>query len=519
MAIYPYLLQGATPFSQSLIWQMNRSYYSQTGIEAWSSGEVPFHVTNSAFIGKKYALLVYNLLIDFVQEGNSQETVYILELGAGHGLLAFHVLRYLEILTASSIYELPEYKYILSDISEDSLQFFLGHSQFKDYFEKGCLDVCYFDGICSNKLELKYSNKTFEAGTIKQPLITLANYFFDSIQNDLFYFEGSRLAAVELSLNSSINPEEVSGKVDFKDIQTKFHLKEMEEPRFYENENYNQLLKDYLGAFEGTFIMFPNKAMDCLANIKELSDTGMILISMDKGYHDIEDLDKKKAPDMIAHGSMSFWVNFHVLSSFCASMGGRSFFPSFPNHHLELGVLNLTSFKDLSHFEEAYQLHVDDFGPDDYNTLMKFSYKKIASIDLLDIMAMLRLSEFDAIYFMKMLPRIKQLYRHITVRERARLAVCMEKVWETNFLIDKKEEVSFEIGGMFYALGYYKKAICFFDRSVEYNGHSPDEYYNRALSHYQLREDALFLEVKKAAKAAFPEYEPMNHLDKLDLNA
>ena len=86
-------LEKQKPFSQSLIWQLQRDYFSQTGIEAWrSSEEVPHYITSNPVVGKSYGELMLAFLRDLSLRGQTEETVYLLELGAGHGRLPWVVL-------------------------------------------------------------------------------------------------------------------------------------------------------------------------------------------------------------------------------------------------------------------------------------------------------------------------------------------------------------------------------------------------------------------------------------------
>ena len=128
-------------------------------------------------------------------------------MGAGHGRLAFHILKHLERLVGHVGWELPKYCFVLSDIVEENLNFFLDHPQFQSYFEKGILDVAYFDAIEGKELELRYSKKTILPESLNQPLLVLANYFFDSIPMDLFYFKDKEIFTCSVSLESSENPD------------------------------------------------------------------------------------------------------------------------------------------------------------------------------------------------------------------------------------------------------------------------------------------------------------------------
>ena len=140
-----HLIDPIKPFSESLIWQLNRDYYQETGIDAWRKGIVPHNLTSNSMVGKTYAELIFAFLKDLAAKGQMNETIYILELGAGHGRLAFHILKHLERLVNHVGLQLPKYCFVLSDIVEDNLNFFLTHPQFQIYFEKGILDVAYFD--------------------------------------------------------------------------------------------------------------------------------------------------------------------------------------------------------------------------------------------------------------------------------------------------------------------------------------------------------------------------------------
>jgi len=241
---------------------------------------------------------------------------------------------------------------------------------------------------------------------------------------------------------------------------------------------------------------------------------------MDKGFHQLHDIENKKIPEMITHGSFSFWVNYHALSTYCKQQNGTSLFPSFSTFHLELACLILVPDSDNYHETKvAYQRSVDDFGPDDFNGFKRFTYKHISRMNLVELIGMMRLSAYDSTFFIKILPRLKQVSQRITVNERNRISQTMHETWKTYFSINESYDLAFEIGGMFYALGYYQDALNYFRHSIQLFGHTADVFYNRALCHYQLREDSAFISVLKNAKIAFPDYPKWTHLNSLDLEA
>lgn len=116
-------LESQQPFSQSLIWQLQRDYFHQVGIDAWRSGEVPHYITSNPVVGKTYAELVLALLRDLSVKGQREATVYLLELGAGHGRLCYHFFKHFEKYYEHSAIVLPPFCYILSDFTESNLEF------------------------------------------------------------------------------------------------------------------------------------------------------------------------------------------------------------------------------------------------------------------------------------------------------------------------------------------------------------------------------------------------------------
>lgn len=93
------MLEKDVPLSSSLIWNFQRNYYRKLGLSAWSLGEAantagakstPFHATSNVHIASTYAQLVFSSIVDRLSTGqlDIDAPVYIIELGAGHGVLS-----------------------------------------------------------------------------------------------------------------------------------------------------------------------------------------------------------------------------------------------------------------------------------------------------------------------------------------------------------------------------------------------------------------------------------------------
>lgn len=511
-------IEARTPFAESIIWQLNRNFYQEQGISAWSDHVVPHQMTSNSKVGKTYAELIFAFLKDLAEKGKTTEMVYILELGAGHGRLAFHILNHLQKLLDSTQEQLPAFCYVLSDIVEDNLNFFQNHPQFQPFFQKGILEVAYFDASGSNNLHLRNTQKTISQGDLHQPLLAIANYFFDSIPPELFFIQNKTLSNCSVSIHSPTDPEEKSTTTLIQEMELSYYKSVVNTPVFGDTL-MNEIIEDYRNTLPETFLFFPARSIQCLHQLKALSSSGLVLLSMDKGFHELHNLNNKKEPDLITHGSFSLWVNYHALGKYCEKQGGKALFPSFSNFHLEIGCLMfLADSETYLHTDAAYQQFVNNFGPDDFNSIKQLAYFNASRLKLAELIALIRLSSYDSTFFIKLMPQLRLVAQAISFNERKRLAQTLDQVWEMYFYIQEDFDLAYEIGGMLYDLGFYTEALQYFQYSIDLFGRKEDIYYNQALCYYQLRQDQLFHKTLAEAKIAFPSYEPFHNLDKLDMS-
>lgn len=513
-----FTIESNQPFSESLIWQLNRDFYHQRGILAWSDNIVPHHMTSNSKVGKTYAELIFGILKDVATKENGEEKVYILEMGAGHGRLAFHILSHLEKLLNNTNAVIAKYCYVLSDIVEENLIFFDKHLQLQDYFKRGVLDTAYFNATESQEIVLRKSQRTINPSALKQPIIAIGNYFFDSIANDLFYIEDKVISACSVSIQSKEDPAQTTPQERIKSMEISYQKKEQSTP-FYQDSNLNNMLETYRDLLVKSYLFFPEKGIKCIENLRNFSQQGLILLTMDKGFHDARDIMNHKEPDIVTHGSFSFWVNYHAFNLYCESQGGKALFPALSNFHLEIGCLLFLPESDTYlQTHAAYQQFVNNFGPDDFNSIKRMAYSNVGRLKLTELIALFRLSAYDATFFIKLLPRLKQVSKMISFNERKRLAQTMHLIWELYFNINEPLDLAYELGGLFYDLGFYSEALNHFQYSVDSFGEKADIFYNQALCHYQLKEDKLFYKALNAGKVAFPGYALFGELDKLDMS-
>src|SRR3954451_9558001 len=118
-------LEQKKRLSQSVLWKLQRNYFDRHGIEAWSTGAVPHHITSSPFIADAYARVVFGYLRDChsaASGGASSSTpleytqpVHVVELGSGPGRFAYLFLKELLGLLRGSALKDISVRYVMTD--------------------------------------------------------------------------------------------------------------------------------------------------------------------------------------------------------------------------------------------------------------------------------------------------------------------------------------------------------------------------------------------------------------------
>ncbi len=481
------VLQEPTCFSRSKIWQLQRDYFNAVGIDAWRSGEVPHYITNNPVVGKTYAELVLAFLRDLSLRGQQTETVYLLELGAGHGRLCYHFLKHFEKYYEQSALPLPPFCYVLSDFTETNLAFWREHPRLQPYLSRGWLDVALFDVETSRELSLQYAGVTLQTQSLAQPIVVIANYFFDTIPQELFLIEDGAISNVLLHLTSEKDPSALEPAALIEALQLEYSYEAIKTPIYPDEPILNNLLESYRPQFERTHLLFPDTGIRCLERLRQLSHQGLVLLSADKGEHHLSNLDHHPAPQLSTHGSFSLMVNYHTLQQYCAGQGGLSFFSRHQQTSLDLGCLlllpNSESYRETS---QAYERFVSDYGPDDYFSLKKLVEQHFDSLSYNNIMGVIRLSGYDARIFRQMLARLFEILPEISENERLNMLMTVPRIWDTYYPLGEAEDLASDLGNLLLALEFYHEALLLFEKSVLIYGNEADTLYKLAVCHCML---------------------------------
>lgn len=449
-------------FSESPLWAWQRKYYETQGIKAWQQQQVPHHITCSSTMAAAYADIVFAFIRERAKKepGNS-EVIYLFEAGAGSGKLAFRFLNHLQQLYRESAEPLPPYCYVLSDLARGNVDFWKSHAGLQPFIQAGVLDVARFDAVNDNTLFLEMAGKTITPGNLAQPLVIIANYFFDSIPQDLFYLSSGTLNEVRVRISQPPAPEPENVFALQPGLQLTYSIQPVTAP-FYPETSFNALLENYTATLEETHLFFPHSAIRCLQNLGALSQQGFLLLTADKGEHDAARLDGCDLPVPDQHGSFSLPVNYHAICSAFEMQGAKTFSAAFP--YTFINTLALLHVTGAGHYPEtaAACRRMLEKSPDDFHHLQAAFFDAITTATAAQIIAYLKLNGCDSDLLQRCLPRLTQLAEHLQPAEQTALVQVCTRAQETHYPLGENGDFYFQLGILLYFAAQFKEALhCF----------------------------------------------------------
>ena len=255
--------------SRSCLWDEQRSKYTEFGPASWTQLMVPFQMTSNLLLAKQYAAAAREYL--------RHEAVTFLELGGGSGKFAY---LFLQEMGSCRV------KYVLTDLAEKNVAFWKGHPLLRPYFENGTLEAKVYDPV-----HMPYEHTG--------PLFVIANYFFDSIEHDLFRVENGQLFEGHLSENQTYSYHPVEAQNYY--------------PEFPE---LNEVLAEYRETLSKANFLIPIGAVKTLRNVMPCT-----MLVGDKGFSTLDEIAVWEDPGFVQHGTFSFPVNFHALREYVRKTG------------------------------------------------------------------------------------------------------------------------------------------------------------------------------------------------------
>jgi hypothetical protein len=492
-------LETRQRLSRSVLWKLQRNYFERRGIDAWSKGAVPHHITSSPFIADAYARVIFGFLRDCHAGANGDaspstpldysQPVYIIELGSGPGRFAYLFLKkFLGLLRGSVLKEI-RVRYVMTDFAESNLEYWRAHEWLRPFVEEGSLDFARFDAERGEELRLVNSGEALSAETARNPLVVISNYLFDSLPQDAFAVAGGQLFETLVTVST---PRKESDPED-PDILSRAELSYTNAPvegDCYEDPAWNRLLEDYKRRLPSASFLFPTAALKCVEYFRRLSCGRMLMLSGDRGYNGDEAILRGEGlPALTAHGSFSMMVDYQIIGERCRQLGGQVIHPSHRHESLNVSAF---IFGDAGFVEtrRAYAEAIEKFGPDDFNTLKEGFARVYDSMSLENLLAFLRLSCWDYRRFLECLPVMKERLPDTPDARKQELYEAARRVWDAYLPIGEEEDLAFQIGTLLLEMEFYNEALEFLQHSVSLYGAEPGTAYNMAACYHGLSQTA-----------------------------
>ena len=510
-----YSLEQHQRLSSSMLWRLQRRFFSEQTIDAWRQSIVPHYVTSNTFIALAYAKVVFGYVRDAVRNGQYDPgaPLYVLELGTGSGRFSYHFLKCFFSMLERSALSHVAVTFVMSDFSEKNLEFWRKHPSLQAFVEQGRLDFSLVDLSKLQDIALRNSGKILSEGQSENPLVVLANYVFDSIEQDAFYVDDGILHESLISLHSETEEPDPDDVAILERAQTSFSNVPVQGD-YYPEPELNRILDHYRHHLTDTHVLMPAQAIRYLNHLRRISGNRLLLISGDKGYSREDELSSRGVPSVVSHGSISLMVNYHAIGRYVEEQGGTFLTTPQPHQGLHIcAALFDTEPVDstTNRFPEtglAFTENICQISPDDFFVLKRFIQGNAKHLSLEQLLAYMRMSGWDAANFWGCYEAFMQ---HAATAEgalRHEIARMAESVWNIYYSLGEDRDLAFALGSLLYEIDCYREAITYLQHSCRLYGDDAGTLYNIAMCFYNLGELPQALQFVEESLRVDLAYEP-----------
>ncbi|MBJ7313217.1 SAM-dependent methyltransferase [Rugamonas sp. CCM 8940] len=515
-------LDSRQRLSASRIWDWQRRYFETQGMKAWSDGVVPHHVSCSPFLADAYSRCVLGYLRDIAAAGyDASQPVYIVELGSGAGRLGYRLLRRLRQLMQGARLGGMRVTYVMTDFTPDILATWQTHPWLRDLIQEGWLDFARFDADRDEVVQLAVSGAVLKAGELRNPLLLIANYVFDSLPQDAFQLEGGVLHELLVTLRTAQKESDANDPAILMRAEVDYDAQAITSD-YYEDPLWNAMLEQYRRKLPAVAFTFPTVALRCIGRFERIADGRLLLLIGDYGYHsDLALATGQASPIFLRHGSVSMAVDYQLLRMYAQLRGGCALLPTQKSQHLTVGALLFgQSLQSSAEMRAAYDDLGVRFGPDDFYTLKDGIERASAELSFEELLAYLRLSGWDHRRLTSIFPLLQGWVADYSDEQREALAGALNRTWENYLPIGESDDLAFSIGVLLLEIERHEEALRFFGYSAELYGMEHGTAFNMALCHAALGRDADALVFVEQALMAVPGFDAARalHLTLLERN-
>lgn len=472
-------------FSESYLWNYQREYFDREGIDAWVK-EVPHYVTSNPFLADCYAQMTVRLAQDWVKKypDAKNHPFYVIELGTGSGQLSFYIMKKIKQLKEQLQLHDLNICYVMTDFTQSNINFWDQHPVFQEFLEDKSLDFALYNLEKDTSLTLQKNGVTLAPGSVVNPITVFSNYVFDTVSHDAFTVKNGQLYASLVSLTTESRNIKNGKPEVLENVNITYHAEEIGE-NYYDNPAFNTVLNKYKHLLHHSQILFPIAGLKAVDNLRKLSNDKMFLVSTDKGYSFIDEMEGLDYPYVAFHGSFSMMVNFHAIADYFEITGGQSYIQSQRTDIKTNAFYSGFDLKDFPEFALSLYQNVERLSPGDYFILHRNISENFPHCNINTLAAHMAFTHWDPHIYKKL---HRQVCEQLPRAERSTIEYFknhMADMAGNFFYMPETHDIPFDIGFLLHTLNFYAEAIPYYEKSKQYFGERYHLIYNIAICQHK----------------------------------
>lgn len=483
-----YPVESGRRLSSSLLWDLQRQFYQEQSVNAWSNSLVPHFVSSNAYLAHCYARLIIAYATDVYKSDpsfsyndppmNMLKKFRIIEIGAGHGKFGYLVLR--KLLRLKDFWPRENcFQYVLTDFVQDTVEFWKKSESLQPFFRMGMCDYALFDAEKDSEIQLQGCGEILDLKNAPNSIF-ISNYVFDTLPQDAFRIQNGKL---EETLCSIFSEKENDG-IDCEDliarVKIKWGTRECD-TEYYADEdvNLNFMLDYYLSKHLQANFLIPIGGLKLIDRVRKMTNNRFMWLLGDKAYTQECEFGGLGDPHIAFHGSFSFMANFHAIKLYIDQVCKGFSYVTDKLEGFKCAALVVGTSKDI-HRRLEFQWYdsMSDYDPEDFSNLQRSIKQENPNPSLKTALCTTRLAHWDPDVFLKFKRVLIDKTPYASEKEQLDIYRDAYEVWSCYYPLQKEKDVAFEIGRLMMGLRRYDEGIDFFRKSNKFCGEHHVTWYN-----------------------------------------
>lgn len=323
-------IEKPTPFDRSLQWQLHHAYWAQRGVDAWSSGEVPWLSTSNYPTARQHAELFCAVVGDLIARGSLQATdeVWLLEGGCGNGRFAAHFMRALELISPAL---LARTRYVISDYSEKNLGEVVTQPHVAPWIARGLMIPAVYDMSDPQRVRLR------DGGTLTHALAFFVSSYVSCVLLMKHIQKRADGTWHELLVETRADVDSPEGATErfvadlvadatrynlLKNLELHFDWAEIDLDALFDHASHADIVRAIVGNAEEATVGYPYGFFDFLRELQPLMLDGGVILTNDYGSVSRDRVEGRfeRRPQMYGN-SLAQDINFTVYDGLPPVLG------------------------------------------------------------------------------------------------------------------------------------------------------------------------------------------------------